>query len=152
MKNGFYEWMVMPFGLSNASSTFMRLMTQVPRSFIRVFVVIYFDDILIHSRTKKDHLDHLRRVCQVLRVESQYVNPKKCAFMTYHVIFLDFVVTLDGVSTDPEKIKVIIEWSVPKSVYDVRSFHRLATFYCRFIKEFSTIVAPIINCIRKRDF
>ena len=142
----------MPFGLSNASSTFMRIMTQVLRAFIEKFVMVYFDDILIYSRTKEHHLDHLRQVCTTLRKENLYANLKKCEFMTHRVTFLGFIVTPDGVSADPEKIKSIVEWPIPKSVHDVHSFHGLATFYRRFIRGFSSIVAPITDCIRKGSF
>ena len=142
----------MPFGLSNAPSTFMRIMTQVLRTFIGKFVVVYFDDILIYSRTSEDHLNHLRQVCQALRQNQLYANRKKCDFMTLRVIFLGFVVTPEGVSADPEKIKAIIEWPVPNSIHEVRSFHGLATFYRRFIRGFSTLATPITDCIRKGNF
>ena len=151
-KEGLFEWVVMPFGLSNAPSTFMRIMNQVLRLFIGKFVVVYFDDILIYSRTQKDHLDHLNQVCLALRENNLFANLKKCDFFTHRVIFLGFVVTPDRVSADPKKIKSIVEWPVPKSVHEVRSFHGLATFYRRFIRGFSTIVAPITDCFRKGQF
>src|SRR4051812_47306227 len=150
-KDGLYEWMVMPFGLSNAPSTFMRIMTQMLRPFMGKFVV-YFDDILIYSRTQTQHIDHLRQVCTVLRGEQLYANPKKCIFLTTQVQFLGFVVSVEGVSADPEKVRAIKEWPAPKNIHDARSFHWLATFYRRFIKGFSTIMAPITDCLKKGEF
>ena len=123
----------MPFGLSNAPSTFMRIMTRLLRAFIGKFVVVYFDDILIYSRTKKDHLNHLKQVCQALRQDSLYANLKKYEFMTHRVVFLGFIVTNEDVSTDLEKVRSIVEWPTPQSIHDIRSFHGLATFYRRFI-------------------
>jgi hypothetical protein len=142
----------MPFGLSNAPSTFMRVMTQAFRPFMGKFLVVYFDDILIYRKTKEQHRDHLIQVCSTLRAASLYANVKKCSFYTDQVVFLGFVVSSTGVSADPAKIQAIVSWPEPKSIHDVRGFHGLATFYRCFVKGFSTIMAPLTECIKKGEF
>jgi hypothetical protein len=144
-----YEWRVIPFGLTNAPSTFMRLMNHVLREFIGKFGVVYFDDILIYSKSFDEHIDHIRQVLAVLRDEKLYGNISKCTFCTDHVVFLGFVVTAEGIHVDEEKIQAIKDWHVPKNVSQVQSFHGLASFYWRFVKDFSTIAAPLNNLTKK---
>ena len=148
-KLGLYEWLVMPFGLTNAPSTFMRLMNHVLRALIGRFVVVYFDDILIYSKTMKEHVEHLRQVLDVLRKENLYANYKKCSFGVDNLIFLGFVVTSHGIQVDEEKVKAIKEWPTPKTIGEVRSFHGLAGFYRRFVRDFSIIAAPLTEVIKK---
>jgi hypothetical protein len=148
-KLGLYEWLVMPFGLTNAPSTFMRLMNHVLRAFIGKFVVVYFDDILIYSKSFDEDLDHIHQVLVVLREEKLYGNIAKCTFCTNRVVFLGFVISAYGIQVDEEKVKAIKDWPTPLNVSQVRSFHGLAGFYRHFVKDFSMIAAPLNNLTKK---
>ena len=151
-KEGLYEWMVMPFGLSNALSTFIRLMNWVLKPFIGKFTVIYFDDILIYSKTEAAHYNHVHKVLKVLLANKLYVNLKKCSFFTNRLLFLGYVLSAEGIHVNEKKVHAILEGPTPKIVSDVRSFHGLATFYWRFVQNFSSIVAPITACLKKGKF
>jgi hypothetical protein len=139
----------MPFGLTNAPSTLMHLMNHILRAFIGKFVVVYFDDILIYSKFFDDHIVYIHQVLVVLRTEKLYGNVAKCSFCTDCVVFLGFVVTMQGIRVDEEDIKAIKEWPTPENVSQVRSFHGLAGFYRRFVKDFSTIATPLNNLTKK---
>jgi len=139
----------MPFGLTNAPSTFMRLMNHVLRECIGKFVVVYFDDILIYSKSLHEHIDYLRSVLTILTVNSLFANTEKCTFCVDSVIFLGFVVNKNGVHVDLTKIKAIQEWPTPKNVEEVRSFHGLASFYRRFVPNFSTLASPLNELVKK---
>jgi hypothetical protein len=148
-KFGLYEWLVMPFGLTNAPSTFMRLMNEVLRPFIGLFVVVYFDGILIYSKSMEEHLEHLRAVCDALRAAHLFGNLEKCNFCTPRVSFLGYVVTPQGIEVDGSKIDAIQSWPTPTTVTQIRSFLGLAGFYRWFVRDFSSIAAPLHELTKK---
>jgi hypothetical protein len=148
---GLYEWLVIPFGLTNAPSTFMRLMNEILKDFIGKFVVVYLDDILIFSKTKEEHLRHLTLVMRRLQQEKLLINLKKSSFLKTELIYLGFVISSNELKMDPEKVKAIREWSLPRSMFEVRSFHGLASFYIKFIRDFSGICAPMMDTVKKQQ-
>ena len=133
----------MPMGLSEAPCTFMRLMNHVFRPYIGVFVVVYFNDILVYSKSLKDHVTHVRTILQTLRKERLCANMEKCLFGVDKLVFLGFVVSSKGVHVDDSKINAIKTWPQPTNLHQVRSFLGLADFYRRFVKDISTIASPL---------
>ncbi|GKD30408.1 putative nucleotidyltransferase, ribonuclease H, partial [Tanacetum coccineum] len=151
-REGLFEWLVMPFGLSNAPSTFMRVMNQLLRPFIRKFMVVYFDDILIYSASFSEHVTHVRQVLTLLRKDSFYAATKKCVFMTPKVLFLGYVVSGEGIQVDESKVAAVQEWPTPTTITEVQSFHGLASFYRWFISNFSSIMAHLTDCMKGKSF
>ena len=108
-------------------------MNQVLKPFIGKFVVVYFDLILIYSKTKAAHYNHVQEVLAMLQTNELYINLKKCSFLTDKLLFLGYVVSVDGIHVDEDKVCAIREWPTPKTVSNVQNFHGLATFYRRFV-------------------
>jgi hypothetical protein len=146
---GLYEWLVMSFGLTNAHSTFMRLMNEVLHSFIGKFVVVYFYDMLIYSKSLDEHIEHLRIVLCAFCESCLFANLEKCTFCTDQDAFLGYVVTPQGIEVDEAKIEAIKSWSIPVTLTQLRTFLRPAGFYRRFVRDFSTIAAPLNDLMKK---
>jgi hypothetical protein len=148
-KFGLYEWLVTSFGLTNAPSTFMRLMNEVFHSFISKFVVVYFDGILIYSKSLDKHIEHLRAVFGALREARLFANLEKCTFCIDRVTFLGYVVTPQGIEVDEAKIEVINSWPILVTLTQLQSFLGLAGFYRCFVRDFSTIAVPLNDRMKK---
>ena len=146
---GHYEFLVLPFGLINAPAYFMDLMNQVFHAFLDKFVVVFIDDILVYSKSKEEHVNHLRTVLQTLADHQLYAKLKKCDFWMEKVHFLGHVMSAEGVSVDPIKIAAVVDWPKPTNLTEVRSFLGMAEYYRRFVKDFSKIAAPLTQLLRK---
>lgn len=147
--SGLFEFRKMPFGLANAPSTFQRLMHAVLRGLHYEICLVYLDDIIIFSRTFEDHLAHLNDVFSRLRSANVRLKPSKCSFARSSVEYLGHVVSRDGITPDPSKIRAVKEFPVPRCTRDVRSFLGLANYYRRFIRNFATIASPLNQLTHK---
>lgn len=149
---GLFEFLVMPFGLTNAPATFQALMNEVLHEYLRRFVLVFFDDILIYSASWSEHLLHLRTVFQVLRVHQFFLKKSKCLFGTSSVAYLGHVITSSGVAMDQQKVLAVQEWPVPRSVKALRGFLGLAGYYRRFIKDYGILAALLTKLLKKENF
>ncbi|CAA7014569.1 unnamed protein product [Microthlaspi erraticum] len=146
---GHFEFVVMPFGLTNAPAAFMRLMNDVFREYLDVFVIIFIDDILVYSRSQEEHATHLRLVLEKLREQKLFAKLSKCSFWQREMGFLGHIVSAEGVSVDPAKIEAIRDWPRPSSATEIRSFLGLAGYYRRFVKGFATMAQPMTKLTGK---
>ena len=146
---GLFEYLRMPFGLSNAPATFQRLMESVMGDLNFNTLLLYLDDILVFSKTYEEHLQRLEVVLQRLRQHGLKIKPSKCHFLRKECHYLGHVVSSSGVSTDPGKTKAINNWPRPKSEKELRSFLGLAGYYRRFVKHFSKVAAPLHALLSK---
>ncbi|KAJ9544849.1 hypothetical protein OSB04_024556 [Centaurea solstitialis] len=146
---GHYEFLVMPFGLTNAPAVFMDLMNRVCRPYLDKFVIVFIDDMLIYSRSKEDHEQHLTLILDLLKAEKLYAKFLKCEFWVREVHFLGHVVNKEGIHVDPAKIEAIKKWEAPKTPTEIRQFLGLAGYYRRFIANFSKIAQPLTTLTQK---
>ena len=146
---GHYEFVVMPFGLTNAPAVFMDLMNRVCRTMLDRLVIVFIDDILVYSKTRDHHEEHLRELLEVLRRERLYAKFSKCEFWLREVQFLGHLVNQDGILVDLAKVEAVMQWETPRPPSDIRSFLGLAGYYRRFIRDFSKIAVPLTRLTRK---
>ncbi|KAL8147535.1 hypothetical protein AgCh_005022 [Apium graveolens] len=149
---GHYEYVVVPFGLTNAPSTFQALMNHIFKPLLRKGVLDFFDDILIYSSSWSEHLSHLQMVMQLLKDNSLQANLKKCSFGVPEIHNLGHVISEKGIHTEEDKIQAISEWPIPTNLKQLRGFLGLTGYYRRFIQDYGKICKPLNDLLRKDDF
>jgi hypothetical protein len=150
--DGHYEFLVMPFGLTNAPSTFQSAMNDLLRPYLRQFVLVFFDDILIYSRCLTDHLHHLRLILELLSTNKFFAKFSKCAFAVEKVDYLGHIISSNGVTPDPDKIQAILDWPVPRSLTTLRGFLGLTGFYRRYVRHYASLAASLTDLLRSTNF
>ena len=149
-RNGLYEFLVMPMGLTNAPATCQRMINDVLRDLLDVTVIAYIDDIVIFTKGSREQ--HAKDVCAVLERLSKTsfrTAPEKCEFFKKEIEFLGFLIGTDGIKIDPNKTISIKEWPQPKTVKDVQAFLGLANYNRKFVKDYSKLATPLTNLTRK---
>ncbi|GKU09172.1 unnamed protein product, partial [Fusarium langsethiae] len=148
-KFGLFEYLVMPFGLTNAPATFQRMINNVLRQYLDVFVVCYLDDILIFSDNEEEHREHVHKVLKALQDANLLVEPEKSHFHVTEVDFLGHTISPGEIRMDRKKIAAVRDWPVPTTVKEVQSFLGFANYYRRFIRDFSKIANPLTELTKK---
>ncbi|GKB82393.1 putative reverse transcriptase domain-containing protein [Tanacetum coccineum] len=146
---GHYEFQVMPFGLTNAPAVFMDLMNRVCKPYLDKFVIVFIDDILIYSKDKKEHEEHLKAILELLKKEKLYAKFSICEFWIPKVQFLGHVIDSRGIHVDPAKIESIKDWASPKTPTEIRQFLGIAGYYRRFIEGFLKIAKSMTKLTQK---
>ncbi|KZV51588.1 hypothetical protein F511_10541 [Dorcoceras hygrometricum] len=149
---GHYEFLVMPFGLKNAPSTFQATMNNLLCPHLRKFVLVFFDDILIFSRNIEEHANHLQIVLQILQDNQLYVNAKKCEFGLQEIEYLGHVVSGEGVAVDTKKVESVQAWPRPRNIKGLRGFLGLSGYYRKFIRDYGKVAKPLTDLLKKGAF
>ena len=148
-RSGQYTWNRLPFGLRNLPITFQQTMNDVLRDLIAKSFIVYVDDIIVFSSTFEEHLVHLQEVFDRLRKANLTLKLSKCKFAVQNVKYLGNILSTEGVSPDPYKIKIVQQWKPPANPKQLRQFLGLTNYYRRFIPKYSTIAKPLHNLTKK---
>ena len=147
---GLYEFKVLPFGLANAPAVFQTLMNKIFSQQIGKSVLVYLDDILVYSKTPKDHLKHLREVFETLRTQKFFCRLHKCHLNSTEMKYLGHFISADGVRLDLDKVEKVKEWPRPTTVQEVRAFLGLANYFRKFMQGYSQMVSPLTDLMQTK--
>jgi len=149
---GHYEFMVMPFNLTNAPAPFQALMNDVLKPLLRRFVLVFFDDILIYSSTWAEHMQHVKAVFQRLREHMLFAKRSKCFFGAESVGYLGHIISQAGVVMDLEKVAVVDAWPRPRTLRGLQGFLGLTGDYRKFIASYDAVAAPLTALLKGAAF
>ncbi|KAL4312297.1 hypothetical protein GQ457_01G050670 [Hibiscus cannabinus] len=149
---GHYEFMVMPFGLTNAPATFQGLMNAVFKAQLRKTVLVFFDDILVYSKSWDDHLVHLREVLCLLKENQLYAKRSKCIFGATEMDYLGYIISDGSISMDKDKVQCILDWPIPANIKELRGFLGLSGYYRRFIRGYGALAKPLTKLLKKNGW
>jgi hypothetical protein len=147
--NGHFQFNVMAFGLTGAPATFQAVMNETLAPVLRKCAVVFFDDILIYSKTYSEHLVHLDQVLRLLQQHQWKIKGSKCQFAQRSISYLGYVVCEAGVATDPTKIVDVQKWPVPTNLKELRGFLGMSGYYRKFVRHYGIISQPLTQLLRK---
>jgi len=150
-EDGHYEFLRMPFGLKNAPATFQRMINHVLRDYVNKICLVYMDDVIVFSTSLQEHIKNLELILNRLSEKGLKIQMDKCEFLRKEVLFLGHKITTKGIEPNPDKIRAIQNFPIPKTTRDIKSFIGLAGYYRKFIQNFAKITKPLTSCLRKNS-
>ena len=148
---GQFEYLVVPFGLCNAPATFQKMVHEIFLKFLDEFLEIFIDDLLIHSQSEDEHLEHLKKVLTLCEENELFIKPQKCKLGYPEVEWVGHVLSENGQAVNQAKIRAVVEWDTPQSVTQVRGFLGLCSYYRKFVKGFASKAIPLQKLLKKES-
>lgn len=142
----------MPFGLTNAPAAFQSIMNHILQPYLRKFVLVFLDDILVYSTSLEEHAKHLQLVLQTLHDNQLYLKRSKCSFAQDQVEYLGHIIFSNGIATDPNKTITMLHWPQPTTMTEVRAFLGFTGYYRKFVKGYGILAKPLTNILRQKTF